>query len=60
MRIAKTFVSILIASAVTTLMLGGAALAGCRVPEIDPGMATGGLSILGVGIVLLLERYRRN
>jgi hypothetical protein len=27
-------------------------------PEIEPGMATGGRTILGVGIVLLLERYR--
>jgi hypothetical protein len=28
------------------------------VPEIDPAMATGGLTILGIGVVLLIERYR--
>jgi hypothetical protein len=27
-------------------------------PEIDPAMATGGLTILGIGVVLLIERYR--
>jgi len=41
-----------------SLMLSGTAFAGFATPEIDPGMATGGLTILGVGIVLLLERYR--
>ena len=45
--------------AFASLMLSGTAFAGlAQTPEIDPGMATGGLTILGVGIVLLLERYR--
>jgi hypothetical protein len=46
------------AFAVASLMLSGRAFAGVAVPEIDPGMATGGLAVLGVGIVLLIERYR--
>jgi hypothetical protein len=41
-----------------TLMLSGTAFAGTPTPEIDPGMATGGVAILGVGIFLLIERYR--
>ncbi|HXN84753.1 MAG TPA: hypothetical protein VN867_01725 [Candidatus Binataceae bacterium] len=60
MKIAGIFTQTLIAGAVATLLLGGTALAGTGTPEIDPGMATGGLTILGVGIVLLLERYRRS
>ena len=44
-------------------LLSGAAFAGVAVPppvpEIDPGMATGGLALLAVGAVLLIERYRR-
>jgi hypothetical protein len=41
-----------------TLMLHGTAFAGFPTPEIDPGMATGGLVILGAGIVLIVERFR--
>jgi hypothetical protein len=45
--------------AVTSLMLSGTAFAGAvPTPEIDPGVATGGLAVLGVGIFLLIERYR--
>jgi hypothetical protein len=47
-----------IAFLVTTLALVGPAFASPPTPEIDPGMATGGLTILGVGVVLLIERYR--
>ena len=43
---------------VASLMLSGKAFAGAGAPEIDPGMATGGLAVLGVGVVLLIERYR--
>lgn len=41
-----------------TVMLSGTAFAVAKTPEIDPGMATGGLTILGVGVILLIERYR--
>ena len=41
-----------------SLMMSGTAFAGTGTPEIDPGMATGGLTVLGVGIVLMIERYR--
>ena len=60
MKITGTFARNLIAAAVAALMLGGTAFAGLNTPEIDPGMATGGLTILGVGVVLLIERYRRS
>jgi hypothetical protein len=60
MKIARISTHILIAGAVVALALSGSAFAGTFTPEIDPGMATGGLTILGVGIVLLLERYRRS
>jgi hypothetical protein len=42
----------------TFSMMTGYALAGEPTPEIDPGMATGGLTMLGVGVFLLIERYR--
>jgi hypothetical protein len=60
MKTAAVLARTLIVGSVTALILGGTAFAGGFAPEIDPGMATGGLTILGVGIVLLLERYRRN
>lgn len=41
------------------IALGGTAFAGVvTVPEIDPGMASGGLALLAVGTILLIERYR--
>lgn len=40
------------------LMRNGSAFAGFGVPEIDPGMTTGSLAILGIGALLLIERYR--
>ena len=50
-----------LASLAVLSLLPGAAFAGIPipVPEIDPGMATGGLALLAVGAVLLIERYRR-
>ena len=60
MKVARSITRSLVAGAVVAVMLGGTAFAGNPTPEIDPGMATGGLTILGVGIVLLLERYRRS
>jgi hypothetical protein len=39
-------------------ILSGRAWAGVITPEIDPGMATGGLTMLGIGVFLLIERYR--
>jgi hypothetical protein len=50
--------ALVVGFAVASLMLSGKAFAGSVVPEIDPGMATGGLTLLGVGVVLLIERYR--
>ena len=56
-RINGTYVRALIVGFVAaSSMLSGYAFA--AVPEIDPGMASGGLTVLGVGIFLLIERYR--
>ena len=60
MKLAGSIARSLVVGALVAFMLGGTAFAGIGTPEIDPGMATGGLTVLGVGIVLLLERYRRN
>ena len=60
MKMAGTIARTLMVGAMVALMLNGTAFACRPTPEVDPGMATGGLTLLGVGIVLLLERYRRN
>lgn len=41
-----------------TAMMTGTAFAAFGAPEIDPGMAVGGLTILGVGLLLLIEVRR--
>ena len=41
-----------------TVMLSGTASAVAPTPEMDPGMAIGGFTILGVGLLLLLEIRR--
>jgi hypothetical protein len=51
-------VSYVLVGLLASLALTGSAFAGHPGPEIDPRMATGGLTILGVGVVLLIERYR--
>ncbi|HXN84758.1 MAG TPA: hypothetical protein VN867_01750 [Candidatus Binataceae bacterium] len=60
MKVTKVHARILLVGALAVLMLGGKAFAGGSTPEIDPGMAAGGLTLLGVGIVMLLERSRKN
>jgi hypothetical protein len=60
MNITGTLVRAFTVGALTALMLCGKAFAGEGTPEIDPGMAAGGLTLLGVGVVMLLERHRKN
>ncbi|HXN84759.1 MAG TPA: hypothetical protein VN867_01755 [Candidatus Binataceae bacterium] len=57
----ETLARSLVAGAIITLMMSGAAYAAAPAPtpEIDPGMAVGGLTILGIGMALMLERFRR-
>ena len=43
---------------VGTTLLSGTAFALFATPEIDPGVAAGGLTILGVGVLLLIELHR--
>jgi hypothetical protein len=45
--------------ALLLLAMNGTAHATSVVPEIDPGMATGGLALLTGSVLLLLERIRR-
>ena len=57
----RILASSLVAAAIVGLMMGGTAFARpAATPEMDPGMAVSGLTILGMGLVLFLERYRRN
>jgi hypothetical protein len=55
----RTYVRGLVVGFVSgTAMLSGTAFAGFAAPEIDPGLAVGGLTILGVGLLLLIEIHR--
>ncbi len=40
------------------LLWCGTASAGITVPELDPGTASGGIALVAVAAVLLIERYR--
>ena len=50
------------AVAILPLLWCGNAFAGLAVPvpELDPGTASGGIALVAVAAVLLIERYRRN
>jgi hypothetical protein len=51
--------ALIVGFAVASLMLSGKAFAGvAAVPELDPGMTVGGLTLLGIGVLLVIERYR--
>jgi hypothetical protein len=57
MRLAKTLRVLAVAA---PILWCGTAFAGTvGVPEIDPGTAGGGISLLTVCTILILERYRR-
>jgi len=46
------------AVAAVPLLFCGSAFAGALVPELDPGTATGGIALVAVAAILLVERYR--
>ena len=55
----RTYVRGLVAGLVSgAAMLSVTAFAGFATPEIDPGLAVGGLTILGIGLLLLIELHR--
>jgi hypothetical protein len=47
-----------LAVAALPLLWCATASAGAGVPELDPGTATGGIALVAVAAVLLVERYR--
>jgi hypothetical protein len=49
-----------LAVATFALLWCGTASAGVGVPELDPGTATGGIALMSVAAILVLERYRRH
>jgi len=49
--VAFVFSAIPASAGVNPIAIGG--------PEIDPGMATGGLALLAATILIVVERYRR-
>ncbi len=46
--------------AILPLLWCGTAFAGAPVPELDPGIASGGIALAAVAGILLLERYRKH
>jgi hypothetical protein len=44
---------------VAFLLATGAAFAGTVAPELDPGLSSAGLVLLGGATALVIERYRR-
>ena len=58
MKLSQTILRTL-AVAIPALLCSGTAFAGAPVPELDPGTASGGIALIAVAGVLLVERYRR-
>ncbi len=57
MKLSRVFLRTL-AVAILPLLWCGTASAGTLVPELDPGTASGGIALVAVAVVLLVERYR--
>ena len=57
MKLSQTILRTL-AVAIAALLWSGTAFAGAPVPELDPSTASGGIALIAVAGVLLLERYR--
>ena len=58
MKSMKHIFHVLAASAVPLLYCGNAFAGVAAVPELDPGTASGGIALVAVAAVLLVERYR--
>ncbi|MBV8772873.1 MAG: hypothetical protein JO166_11185 [Deltaproteobacteria bacterium] len=59
MKAASRLVLLGVASGLLLLGLHGTASAVVGAPELDPGTAAGGLTLLVGGALVLLERFRR-
>jgi hypothetical protein len=58
MKRMKPIVRVIAAAALPVLWCGSAFAGVAAVPELDPGTASGGIALVAVAAVLLIERYR--
>ena len=58
MKLTKTGLRIFAIAALPLLWCGNAFAGLAGVPELDPGTASGGIALVAVAAVLLIERYR--
>jgi len=50
--------TVVVLAAIASISCAARAFAGTVAPEIDPGTATGGISLLVASVLLIRERYR--
>jgi hypothetical protein len=55
----KRFPRILLLAALATFVYSGNLFAAVGGPELDPASATTGITVLSIGAIYLIERYRR-
>jgi hypothetical protein len=58
MKLSQTVLQVFAVAALSLLFCGNAFAGLLGVPEIDPGTASGGIALVAVAAVLLVERYR--
>ena len=58
MKVSQTVLQVFAVAALPLLLCGTAFAGLASVPELDPGTATGGVALVAVAAVLLVERYR--
>jgi len=58
MKLSQTFLQVFVVAALPLLLCGTAFAGVSAVPELDPGTASGGVALVAVAAVLLVERYR--
>ena len=58
MKRMKVVLRVLAVAALPLFVCGNAFAGLASVPELDPGAATGGIALVAVAAVLLIERYR--
>jgi hypothetical protein len=55
----KRFPRVLLLAAFATIVYSGNLFAFSSGPELDPASATTGITVLSIGAIYLIERYRR-
>ena len=58
MKLSQTVLQVFAVAALSLLFCGNAFAGLAAVPELDPGTAAGGVALVAVAAVLLIERYR--